>query len=569
MSKITIPSTKIFKLRKYKPRMEAFKDRIEQAFKTLSELYITQNVNNNSKNITETKAKINLKKKVDFKDLSSNKNIKIKKYKLLDQGTSTQDKKENESNSNEELNVKENKMTKEDNKDNKTDKEEDGNTKVYSDKIDTSENSSTNNENNNKENKEKKEGKENEQKEENENIKDKNPDNKEVNNIQDAKTNITNSEENDNSSTNNNKKDNVKVDENEINIDTVDKKDKSEVKQNPNKNIKKNSKILKNNYKESKDNEKEIILPFVHKIKNIINKLNEIKNNSNISEDDINGEISLLPDRSLIELSLVKLRLTKKYELIKELYDKQSKELSKLIEENISQRKIIEEYKKAELENNNKINNLNNEIQILKTKLYNSYQEIQNYQHQLKKNTIKKSSKISIDQTIKNILNKKDNPLPDTLKKKFSNIDNSLNSKFENILNKKEKSLKRTNSDFVKLKEENKIEKIENGINDYRNKKIIYSPLNKINIYNNESQSTSKDYFSNINTSRPRNKYLRFNNSSVDYDSLNIASGYKRFEMKNSINLNNVNSLFINSSRKLTPLKIKNANIAYNNGENN
>lgn len=587
MSKISIPSTKMFKLRKYRPRMEAFKDRIEQAFNTLSELYITKNATINTNNIPEKIIKNNLNKKIDFKDSSMN-NIKIKKYKLLDQGTSTQEKNENEneSNSNEKKEDIENKRTKEDNmdnKDNKIDNEEDGNTKVYSDKVDSSENSSSLNENNskeNKENKEKKENEENEQKEGNENIKDKDKDknkdkeedkasSKETNNIQDDKTNITNDEENDNNS----KKDIAQVNENEKNINTIDKKDKSEVKQNSIKNIKKNSQIIKNNYKELKDNEKEIILPFVHKIKNLINKLNEIKNNSNISEDDINGEISLLPDRSLIELSLVKFKLTKKYESIKELYDKQSKELSKLIEENISQRNLIEEYKKAELENNNKINNLNNEIKILKTKLYNSYQEIQNYQQQLKKSNNMKSPKISLDQTIKNILNKKDNPLNDTLKKKINKMNYSLNPNLENILNNKEKSLKRTNSDFVKLKEDNKIEKIENGISDYRNKKAIYSPLNKININmnmnNNELQSTSKDYFSSINTSRQRNKYSRFNNSSLDYDTLNIASGYKRFEIKNSVNLNNLNSLFINSSRKLTPLKIKNANIVCNNGENN
>jgi hypothetical protein len=227
------------------------------------------------------------------------------------------------------------------------------------------------------------------------------------------------------------------------------------------------------------------------------------------------------------------------------------KELLKLIEENISQRNIIEEFKKAEIENNNKINNLNNEINILKTKLYNSYQEIQNYQQQLKKNNNNmKSPKISLDQTIKNILNKKDFLLNDTLKKKFNNKNYSLNENLENILNNREKSLKRTNSDFVKLKEENKIDKIENGISDYKNKKAIYSPLNKINMNmsmnNNDSQSTSKEYFPNINTSRQRNKYSRFNNSCLDYDTLNIASGYKRFEIKNSVNLNNVNSLFIN-----------------------
>ena len=579
MSKISIPSTKMFKLRKYKPRMEAFKDRIEQAFKTLSELYITQNINSKSNNMTEKLTKNNLNKKVDFKDSSLNKNIKIKKYKLLDQGTSTQEKNENESNSTEKKEDIEDKKTNVDNKDDKVENDEDGNIKVYSDKIDNSENSSSLNENKSKENKKKKENKENEQTEEkennkeNENNKEKNKDSsEEINDTQDDKTNITNGEENDNDNDNNNNNNNnqkecVKVNESEKNIDTLDKKDKSEVKKNSITNIKKNSNIINNKYKELKGNEKEIILPFVHKIKKIINKLNEIKNNSNISEDDINDEISLLPDRSLIELSLIKFKLTKKYESIKELYDNQSKELSKLIEENISQRNIIEEYKKAELENSHKIDNLNNEIKILKTKLSNCYQEIQNYQQQLKKSNNTNIPKISLDQTIKNILNnKKDFSLNDTLKKKFNKINNSLNANFENILNNKEKSLKRTNSDFVKMKEENKIE---NGISDYRNKKAIYSPINKMNINfnNNDLQSTSKDYFSSINTSRQRNKYSRFNNSSLDYDTLNIASGYKRFEIKNSVNLNNVNSLFINSSRKLTPLKIKNTNIVYNNDE--
>ena len=74
MSKISIPSTKMFKLRKYRPRMEAFKDRIEQAFNTLSELYITQNATINTNNIPEKITNNNLNKKIDFKDSSLNKN---------------------------------------------------------------------------------------------------------------------------------------------------------------------------------------------------------------------------------------------------------------------------------------------------------------------------------------------------------------------------------------------------------------------------------------------------------------------------------------------------------------
>lgn len=556
MIKIPITS-KTFKLRKYKPRMEVFKDRIEKAFKELSEMYIKQNINNKS-NITETKAR---KKSIIKTD--NNNNQKAKKYKLLKNEKLKEEKKEKGNSSQKILEIK-NKI--EENKNNEDTNEE--NPKIYIDKLETNnevpnvdgdndENNSKNIENEN----EQKDNKEDETLNNNEkDLKDEENDSNNNNESEKEKQDEKNEEKSQNdkdSATNEENKSEKKESNNDSNI--TQQNSKNNFYENKNNIETEKEESIQSNEDNNKDNKEEIILPFIYKIKTIFNKLSEIKNNSNISEEDIKNEVLLLSQRSLTELSLVKYKLNKKYENLERLYEIQSKELSKKIEENIVQKNIIEKYKKIEFEKNLTIKYLQNEIKTLKTKLYDNFLEIQNYKQKMQKNLELKTPRMSLNDNIKKILYGK------------------------------EQSLKRTNSDYLKLKEENQNE---NGISNYKDKKLKYSQsLSKINISNNnfqsngmntsnkninnnESQMNINDYFNKGISIRPaqyqRNKFNRYKNySAIDYETLNIASGYKRFEIKNSSNLGNLNSLFINSSRKLTPLKIKNTNKANNNVENN
>ena len=114
----------------------------------------------------------------------------------------------------------------------------------------------------------------------------------------------------------------------------------------------------------------ELDSPFIKRMQFIISELTNLKTNSNINEELLNKEVAQLPSRSLIELALSKTKLRKKQEkLIKSDEDKNSY-VKRLENEVVEQRMILEDLKKNEGEHLLKISTLEDQIRILKSKVF-------------------------------------------------------------------------------------------------------------------------------------------------------------------------------------------------------
>lgn len=114
----------------------------------------------------------------------------------------------------------------------------------------------------------------------------------------------------------------------------------------------------------------EVVSPFVKRMQLIINDLNQLKANSNIDENELDKEISELPKRGLIELSLSKIKLNKKHEKFINSDKEKNNYIKKLENEVINQRISLEELKKAEGEHLLQISTLEDQIRILKSKVF-------------------------------------------------------------------------------------------------------------------------------------------------------------------------------------------------------
>ena len=130
--------------------------------------------------------------------------------------------------------------------------------------------------------------------------------------------------------------------------------------------------INKENLEESsqKGQDIELVSPFVRRMQFIINELNQLKTNSNIDENELDKEVSELPKRGLIELSLSKIKLNRKHEKLINSDKEKNEYVKKLENEIVTQRLSLEELKKAEGEHLLQISTLEDQIRILKSKVF-------------------------------------------------------------------------------------------------------------------------------------------------------------------------------------------------------
>jgi len=130
--------------------------------------------------------------------------------------------------------------------------------------------------------------------------------------------------------------------------------------------------INKENLEESsqKGQDIEVVSPFVRRMQFIINELNQLKTNSNIDENELDKEVSELPKRGLIELSLSKIKLNRKHEKLINSDKDKNEYVKKLENEIVTQRLSLEELKKEEGEHLLQISTLEDQIRILKSKVF-------------------------------------------------------------------------------------------------------------------------------------------------------------------------------------------------------
>ena len=183
--------------------------------------------------------------------------------------------------------------------------------------------------------------------------------------------------------TDNNKS--VQVGLDDIN-NTIDNKENNENQQN-NENQENNQGNNENKIEEKKEINlnNDIDVPFIRKTKLLLNELKKLKEKGGIKEEELNNEISDLPKRGMLEMSLSDFKIKKKCELLKKELEDKNTYIKKLENEIVNQRVLTNNLKKSESEYLLKISALEDELRVMKLKLlgYNTSEQFSNHNHEL------------------------------------------------------------------------------------------------------------------------------------------------------------------------------------------
>ena len=186
----------------------------------------------------------------------------------------------------------------------------------------------------------------------------------------------------DNNNNDNKNEDQEKKEENKENNENQENKDNQEKKD-----INDSNKIQNQEEKIIEENN-DIDVPFIKKTKLLINELKKLKEKAEIKEDAINNEVSDLPKRGMLEISLSDFKIKKKCEILKKELDDKNNYIKTLENEIVNQRVINTNLKKSESEYLLKISALEDEIRVMKMKLlgYNTSEQYNtHHNHELYK----------------------------------------------------------------------------------------------------------------------------------------------------------------------------------------
>jgi len=114
----------------------------------------------------------------------------------------------------------------------------------------------------------------------------------------------------------------------------------------------------------------EVNSPFIKRMQFILNELNQLKDRSAVDEGALDQEVANLPRDGLITLSLSKNKLKKKHEILLNSQQEKNDYIKKLENEIVKQRISLEEIKKAENEHLLKISAYEDQIRVLKSKVF-------------------------------------------------------------------------------------------------------------------------------------------------------------------------------------------------------
>ena len=127
-----------------------------------------------------------------------------------------------------------------------------------------------------------------------------------------------------------------------------------------------------------------IDIPFIKKTKLLLNELKKLKEKNEINEENVINEVSNLPKRAMLELSLSDFKVKKKCESLKKELDDKNNYIKKLENEIVNQRIENTNLKKSENEHLLKISVLEDELRVMKMKLlgYNTSPQYNPYHNQ-------------------------------------------------------------------------------------------------------------------------------------------------------------------------------------------
>ena len=124
------------------------------------------------------------------------------------------------------------------------------------------------------------------------------------------------------------------------------------------------------NKTQERNQEIEISSPFILRMQFILNELNQLKLNSKIKEADVNACVAELPKNGLMILAISKNKLKHEHQNLKDKDNEKNNYIKKLETEIVNQRIELEEIKKSDNEHLLKISAYEDQIRILKSKVF-------------------------------------------------------------------------------------------------------------------------------------------------------------------------------------------------------
>ena len=349
----------------------------------------------------------------------------------------------------------------------------------------------------------------------------------------------------------NNKSVQVGLDDNEnnqeINENKKDNKDNNTVNQdnqenpeNPETQINNNS-DNQNQEQEKKNINLDVEIPFVKKIKKMLNELKIMKEKPEITEEEINNNVSELPKRAMVEMSLSDFKIKKKYESIKKQLDEKNNYIKKLENEIVNQRILNNNLKKSEGEHLLKISALEDELRVMKLKLlgYNTSEELNIHNHQQYKTDANNCGHIYGEKLVHSMWVRGNNTPNNNINNNNFDLDNS-----RPILNKGE----RWRAPWISQSQGN--------IN-----RMVMRNINK-NLYNNENIHTRTENklgyeFGEKNNFDNNNRYESFKSNNNNFN-----GGGNNFQRVSGMILENSNKMKLtkNFSNEFNRFRIGNNN---------
>ena len=361
----------------------------------------------------------------------------------------------------------------------------------------------------------------------------------------------------DNNNNDNKNEDQEKKEENKESNENQEKKDINDSNKIPNQ----EEKIIEENI--------DIDIPFIKKTKLLINELRKLKEKAEIKEDAINNEVSDLPKRGMLEISLSDFKIKKKCEILKKELDDKNNYIKTLENEIVNQRVINTNLKKSESEYLLKISALEDEIRVMKMKLlgYNTSEQYNtHHNHELYKTDENNCGHVYGEQLVQSMWIRDNNitNMPPTFNNinSFNNLESDFGRPIFNTNNERRRlpAISHSHGNMRKMIRNNILNMNNDESTTFKTENRIFSENQEKNAFNNYNNNGRYDNYrlnNDFGFNNGGNNFQRVSEMILETPSKrmnkNFRNEFNRFRIKihnnnnnnnNNININNNNNNF-------------------------
>ena len=367
----------------------------------------------------------------------------------------------------------------------------------------------------------------------------------------------------DNNNNDNKNEDQEKKEENKENNENQENKDNQESKD-----INDSNKIQNQKEKIIEENN-DIDVPFIKKTKLLINELRKLKEKAEIKEDAINNEVSDLPKRGMLEISLSDFKIKKKCEILKKELDDKNNYIKTLENEIVNQRVINTNLKKSESEYLLKISALEDEIRVMKMKLlgYNTSEQYNtHHNHELYKTDENNCGHVYGEQLVQSMWIRDNNitNIPPTFNNinSFNNLESDFGRPIFNTNNERRRlpAISHSHGNMRKMIRNNILNMNNDESTNFKTENRMFSENQEKNAFNNYNNNGRYDNYrlnNDFGFNNGGNNFQRVSEMILETPSKrmnkNFRNEFNRFRIKihnnnnnnnNNININNNNNNF-------------------------